>query len=176
MSKITNIMIAGLMLLGSTAMAATATTTDQALFNSYLSALHNASLLYLQSSNSATIVPIKGQAGVYKISLTNTSAYTTYFADRPEAISGIVPTENFVGSWSKGKDSFNQNSPNAALEGISTDKTQHVSYIFTLSNVSYDTKTQTLSFDGKLINGTTVINKLGYNSLFIDFTWNNNLG
>lgn len=173
MKKIINFIVAGLMLLCSTAMAATATTTDQMLFNSYVTALHNASLLYLQSSDSATIVPIKGQTGIYKISLHNSSEYTTYFADRPKAISGIVPTENFVGSWSKGKDSFNSNSPNAALEGISADKTQHVSYIFTLSNVSYDTNTQTLSFDGKLINGATVINKLGYNSLFIDFTWNN---
>lgn len=176
MRKITKFMLVGLMLLGSTAMAATTTTADQALFNSYLSALHNASLLYVQTSNGATIEPVAGQSGVYKISLTNTSAYTTYFADRPKAISGIVPTENFVGSWSKGKDSFDQSSPNAALEGISADKTQHVSYIFTLSNVSYDKQTQTLSFDGKLINGATVINKLGFNSLFIDFSWGNTTG
>jgi hypothetical protein len=77
---------------------------------------------------------VAGQSGVYKITLTDTSPYTTYFSDRPKMISGIVPTEKFVGSWSKGKDSFDQNSPNVAFEGISADKTQHVSYIFKPEN------------------------------------------
>src|SRR5262245_22796001 len=37
---------------------------------------------------------------------------TLYFSDRPERITGVLGTAEFVGHWDKGDDSFAKNPPN----------------------------------------------------------------
>lgn len=43
---------------------------------------------------------------------------TLYFSDRPDRIVGRVSTREFVDHWSKGKDSFEANPPNAVLSTL----------------------------------------------------------
>ena len=40
---------------------------------------------------------------------------TLYFSDRPERVVGHMTTEQFVGEWSEGPDSFQADPPNAVL-------------------------------------------------------------
>jgi hypothetical protein len=65
----------------------------------------------------------KGMAfdkGGGKLTLVGVSPVTLFFADRPERIAGNMKTATFVPFWSKGKDSFLSDPPNAdvsILEG-----------------------------------------------------------
>jgi hypothetical protein len=55
-----------------------------------------------------------------KLTLTGVSPATIFFTDRPERIAGNMKTADFVPFWSKGKDSFLKDPPNAdvsILEG-----------------------------------------------------------
>ena len=55
-----------------------------------------------------------------KLTLEGVSPVTLFFTDRPERIAGNMKTATFVPFWSKGKDSFLSDPPNAdvsVLEG-----------------------------------------------------------
>jgi hypothetical protein len=49
------------------------------------------------------------------MSLGRVSPSTLYFSDRPERVVGHMTTEQFVGEWSEGPDSFLADPPNAVL-------------------------------------------------------------
>ncbi|MCA1406492.1 hypothetical protein I6F26_18890 [Ensifer sp. IC3342] len=53
--------------------------------------------------------------GTSKITLEGVSGSTLFFSDRPERIAGNMKTAAFVPFWSKGKDSFLSDPPNADL-------------------------------------------------------------
>jgi len=40
---------------------------------------------------------------------------TLFFSDRPDRVTGHIPTEEFVESWGQGKNSFAEDPPNAVL-------------------------------------------------------------
>lgn len=50
-----------------------------------------------------------------KLTLHSLAPTTLFFSDRPDRITGHVPSQEFVGSWGKGKDSFASDPSNAAL-------------------------------------------------------------
>jgi hypothetical protein len=57
-----------------------------------------------------------------KLTLTGVSPVTVYFSDRPERIAGNMKTASFVPFWSKGKDSFKSDPPNADISLLDGDK------------------------------------------------------
>ncbi len=60
------------------------------------------------------------------MSLTGVSPITLFFSDRPERIAGNMKTTSFVPFWSKGKDSFAKNPPNADVSIIDGDTMHQV--------------------------------------------------
>ena len=61
-----------------------------------------------------------------KLTLKGVSPTTILFSDRPERIAGHMATARFVPFWSKGKDSFLADPPNATLSIINEDKVSDV--------------------------------------------------
>lgn len=88
---------------------------------------------------------------------------TTYFSDRPNRIAGHMHTDIFVDQWTKGKDSFQSNPPNAVIsvlgeEGVN-DSTVELS--------SPQLKGNQISYQVKVLDGTPPMKFKGA-SLFID--------
>jgi hypothetical protein len=52
--------------------------------------------LFVQTFASGRWTPKQGEDGVYLLTLTGHADQTIYFADRPERITGVVPTERFL--------------------------------------------------------------------------------
>ena len=65
-------------------------------------------LLFVQSARTATLAD-----GVLRLS--GVSPATIFFSDRPERFAGHAHTEAFIGHWSKGKNSFESDPPNATV-------------------------------------------------------------
>ena len=61
-----------------------------------------------------------------KLTLHGISSTTLFFSDRPERIAGNMKTATFVPFWSKGKDSFLKDPPNADLSILEGDKLRQV--------------------------------------------------
>ena len=53
-----------------------------------------------------------------QLTLTGVSPSTLYFSDRPERVVGHMKTEDFVGQWAVGDNSFAADPPNAVLSFI----------------------------------------------------------
>ena len=68
---------------------------------------------------SAQLLFVQNAAGLSfadgKLVLKNVELLTICFSDRPERLAGHMPTTEFVPMWSKGKDSFLKDPPNATL-------------------------------------------------------------
>jgi hypothetical protein len=50
-----------------------------------------------------------------QLTMHNVAPTTLFFSDRPDRVTGHVPSPEFVDTWSEGKDSFASDPPNAAL-------------------------------------------------------------
>jgi hypothetical protein len=61
-----------------------------------------------------------------KLTLKGVSPTTIMFSDRPERIAGHMATARFVPFWSKGKDSFLADPPNATLSIVKEDQVNDV--------------------------------------------------
>ncbi|WP_457585069.1 hypothetical protein [Ensifer canadensis] len=61
-----------------------------------------------------------------KLTLEGIGAATLFFSDRPERIAGNMETTAFVPFWSKGKDSFLSDPPNADLSILKGKKLQQI--------------------------------------------------
>jgi hypothetical protein len=71
--------------------------------------------LFVQSAKGMTF-----DKAASKVTLTGVSPATVFFSDRPDRIAGNMTTAAFIPFWSKGKDNFASNPPNAdisVLEG-----------------------------------------------------------
>ena len=53
------------------------------------------------------------------------------FSDRPDRVTGHIPSGEFIGSWDQGEDSFASNPPNAVLSVFQTDHVQDVVVVLT---------------------------------------------
>lgn len=69
-----------------------------------------ADFLFVQSAKSMTF-----DKATSKLTLAGISPITLFFADRPERIAGNMTTVAFVPFWSKGKNSFLADPPNADI-------------------------------------------------------------
>jgi hypothetical protein len=61
-----------------------------------------------------------------RLTLNGVAPTTLMFSDRPQRLTGHVPTEEFLDSWGDGDDSFADDPPNAVLSTFSDDEVNDV--------------------------------------------------
>jgi hypothetical protein len=98
-----------------------------------------------------------------KLTLRGLAPTTLFFSDRPDRVTGHLTSEEFVGSWDKGKDSFASNPPNAALSIFHTDGVSDVVVELTEPVLKGDQLTYTVA----ILDGDMPATG-GPSSLFID--------
>jgi len=98
-----------------------------------------------------------------KLTLKGVSPTTIMFTDRPERIAGHMATARFVPFWSKGKDSFLADPPNATLSIVNEDQVNDVVVVLR----DPDLKGDELSYNVRVLEGEMPA-KGGPVSLFID--------
>jgi hypothetical protein len=80
-----------------------------------------ADFLFVQTAKSMSYDP-----ATKKLTLVGVSPTTLFFSDRPQRIAGNMTTVAFVPFWSKGKDSFLSDPPNADLSILEGKNLQQV--------------------------------------------------
>jgi len=98
-----------------------------------------------------------------KLTLKGVSPTTIMFTDRPERIAGHMATARFVPFWSKGKDSFLADPPNATLSIVNEDQVNDVVVVLRDPELKGDE----LSYHVRVLEGEMPA-KGGPVSLFID--------
>ena len=98
-----------------------------------------------------------------KLTLHDLAPTTLFFSDRPDRVTGHIPSEEFVDSWDKGPDNFASNPPNAVLSIFHPDGVSDVVVELTQPKLW---KGQ-LSYNVAILDGEMPANG-GPNSLFID--------
>jgi hypothetical protein len=98
-----------------------------------------------------------------QLTLNGIAPTTLYFSDRPDRITGHVPTEEFLDSWGEGDDSFAGDPPNAVLSIFTEDEIHDV--VVVLSDPALDGDQMSYSVD--ILDGEMPPSG-GPSSLFID--------
>ncbi len=98
-----------------------------------------------------------------KLTLVGVSSTTLFFSDRPERIAGNMKTAAFVPFWSKGKDSFLKDPPNADVSILEGDKLQQIVVVLQ----SPELKGDTLVYSVKVLQGDMPVKGADV-SIFID--------
>jgi len=101
------------------------------------------SLLFIQTAHSGTLISYEKQL---VLTLNDVSPVTVFFSDRPNRVTGHESTQEFIGKWNDGSDSFAVDPPNAALDIIHNDDSQDI-LIVELMNPVYDADARTLQYD-----------------------------
>ena len=112
--------------------------------------------LYVQSAHSITY-----QDGV--LTLERITPATIMFSDRPERITGHIPSQEFFDSWGEGEDSFADDPPNAVLSTFTEDDINDV--VVVLSEPALEGDRMSYSVD--ILDGEMPASG-GPSSLFID--------
>ena len=92
------------------AASALAATSLAALRSAAAQATHEPEFLFVQSARGMTF-----DKATSKVTLQGVSHSTVFFSDRPDRIAGNMTTAAFIPFWSKGKDNFAANPPNADI-------------------------------------------------------------
>jgi hypothetical protein len=98
-----------------------------------------------------------------KLVLREVNPVTVCFTDRPARMAGHMQTSRFVPLWSKGKDSFLKDNPNATLSIFNGDNVSDL--VVELSNPQLSGSD--LTYDARILEGTLPANG-GACALFID--------
>jgi hypothetical protein len=86
-----------------------------------------------------------------KLTLEGVGGTTLFFADRPERIAGNMKTAAFVPFWSKGKDSFLSDPPNADLSILEGNELRQVVVVLEQPELNGDNLTYTVKVvDGEI--------------------------
>ena len=80
-----------------------------------------ADFLFVQSAKGMTF-----DKATNKLTLVGVSPITVFFTDRPDRVAGNMKTTVFVPFWSKGKDSFLKDPPNADISIVEGDSMRQV--------------------------------------------------
>lgn len=99
-----------------------------------------ADFLFVQTASAMTF-----EKATSKLTLEGIGAATLFFSDRPERIAGNMDTAAFVPFWSKGKDSFLSDPPNADVSILEGNKLQQVVVVLEnpelhVTNLTYTVK------------------------------------
>lgn len=100
--------------------------------------------LAIQNAQSGSLSEVN--ATTYTLSLNKLSNDTILFSDRPERIVTSVSTNDFIGNWTAGLNSFVADAPNAALVTENTQTGELETTIFELFNPMYNTTINTLTY------------------------------
>ena len=117
-----------------------------------------ADFLFVQTAKSMSF-----DKSTNKLTLDGISSTTLFFSDRPERIAGNMKTTAFVPFWSKGKDSFLKDPPNADVSILEGDKLQQVVAVLQ----SPELKGDTLVYSVKVLQGDMPVKGADV-SIFID--------
>ncbi len=117
-----------------------------------------ADFLFVQTAKSMSF-----DKSTNKLTLDGISSTTLFFSDRPERIAGNMKTTAFVPFWSKGKDSFLKDPPNADVSILDGDKLQQVVAVLQ----SPELKGDTLVYSVKVLQGDMPVKGADV-SIFID--------
>ena len=98
-----------------------------------------------------------------KLVLRGVNSVTVCFTDRPARMAGHMQTSQFVPLWSRGKDSFLKDNPNATLSVFSGDKVSDLVVELSNPKLSGDD----LTYDTRILEGTLPAEG-GPCALFID--------
>lgn len=131
--------------------------------------------LFVQVGTHGSLMPVKGKAGWYQLELRNVGEYVHYFSDRPNRITGLYSTAQFVNQWNNDNNpnSFNKMSPNAALSALNVHILKHkqVNTVLQLSKPIYNPQKQTMTYMAQILPGEKNIapmKHLEQVALFID--------
>jgi hypothetical protein len=102
-----------------------------------------ADFLFVQTASAMTF-----DKATSKLTLEGVGATTLFFSDRPERIAGNMDTTTFVPFWSKGKDSFLSDPPNADLSILEADKLQQVVVVLENPELNGNSLTYTVKVVG----------------------------
>ena len=103
-----------------------------------------ADFLFVQTAKGMTF-----DKSTNKLTLNSISSTTLFFSDRPERIAGNMKTSAFVPFWSKGKDSFLSDPPNADISILEGDQLRQVVVVLQTPVLKGDT----LSYTVKVLQG-----------------------
>jgi hypothetical protein len=98
-----------------------------------------------------------------RLTLTGIAPTTLMFADRPQRVTGHVPSEEFLDSWGDGDDSFADDPPNAVLSTFSDDEVNDVVVVLQEPALDGDR----MSYKVEILDGEMPASG-GPSSLFID--------
>src|SRR5438046_6870648 len=98
-----------------------------------------------------------------KLVLRGVNPVTVCFTDRPARMAGHMQTSKFVPLWSKGKDSFLKDNPNATLSVFNSDNVSDLVVELSKPQLSGTD----LTYDARILEGTAPANG-GACALFID--------
>ncbi len=89
-----------------------------------------------------------------------------YFSDRPERVAGHVDMAGYLEEWTKGKDNFGEDPPNATLSVYEPGQSENTTVVIEIMQPKVEGKD--ISYSYKLINGE--MPAVGQNAaLFIDW-------
>src|SRR6476620_5350851 len=100
-----------------------------------------------------------------KLTMTDVSANSIVFADRPVRAAGHVTTEQFVMQWDEDKNNFAKNPPNATISVLGGDGSKVEDAVVTLRSPKIEASN--LTFDGSVLEGS-LSGGSGPAALFID--------
>ena len=101
-------------------------------------------LLFVQPAGSGTLT--QSDQG-YTLSFRHDTGQTIYFSDRPERLTGLVPTAELIAQWPFEAES----PPNAALAISNAGDASTQVLVGVLSNPTWDAATATLSYDFSML-------------------------
>jgi hypothetical protein len=96
-------------------------------------------LLFVQPAGSGTLTP--SDQG-YALSFRHDTGQTVYFSDRPERLTGLLPTAELVAEWPF----EDETPPNAALAISNAEDASATVFVGVLSNPTWDAGSATLSY------------------------------
>lgn len=108
--------------------------------------------LAIQHAQSGSISDINST--LYTLQLNDLADKTILFSDRPNRIVGTETTQDFVGNWTSGDDSFQVDQPNAALVILTDDQEDDV-FEIELFNPIYDEDENAIMYDFRVLGNTT---------------------
>lgn len=119
-------------------------------------ASHEIEALFVQTSHS-----MRYADGI--LTLERLGPTALLFSDRPDRITGHIPSGEFIDSWDQGEDSFASNPPNAVVSIFQPDHVQDV--VAVLSDPQYDGTD--LSYQVEILDGE-IPESGGETAVFID--------
>ena len=99
-----------------------------------------------------------------RVTMKGVSGTTLFFSDRPYRVTGHIPTDEFIGYWGQGDDSFANDPPNATLVTLEGDEFEDVVLELVEAPVLADGN---LVFEVSIIEGLPP-DAAGRSALFID--------